>query len=168
MVKFEEAIAILLKNGCTEVKELGILTATYVPGEEYDSISVKLDTKVKRYLPDENNVYSLSESYTIPLLLSSVVRWFEYNGFGSIAPHIKKHPTSLETILPNCSINVVLQEVQANASYIDPFSERNPEKENEEDFDRIFYIVSKIELTKDAEKKLEKIDDFLLFGAPSK
>lgn len=168
MTRFEEAIATLLKNGCTETNELGILTASYHPGEVYDVISVKLDTKVRRYLPDENDNYSEGESYTIPLLLSTIVRWFEHNGYGSIAPHIKKHPTALETILPNCKIKVILQDVAANATYLDPFSEKTPEKENDEDFARIFYHVSKIDLTKKAEEKLEKIEDFLLFGAANR
>lgn len=166
MSKFEEAIATLLKNGCTKESGLVIKSSKVNAGEDYTTVNVTLkDKKIARYLPkdDDSDTYERSEAYTIPILLSSVVRAMRENDdLCRIASHAEAHPKCLEALLPGMKFDLVLQEVKAHATYADPFSEKTPEKENDEDYDRIFYHVSSLTHCKESEKIADKILDKIL------
>lgn len=166
MTKFEEAVATLLKNGCDKESNLVIKSSKVSVGEEYTMINVTLkDKKIARYLPkdDDDETYELSEAYTVPILLSSFIRAMrEHDTLCRIASHVDAHPQCLEALLPGMKIDIVLQEVKAHATYPDPFSEKSPEKENDEDYDRLFYHVSSLTHCKESEKIAEKILDKML------
>jgi len=147
MSKFQEAVATLLKNGCTHEQGLTISSVHVSEGDRYTTVNVTLeDKKLPRYLPvnEEKTEYERSEAYTVPILLSSVIRCMRNNTeLSRIASYLERKPIALEALLGGMKIDIVMQDVQANASYIDPFSEK-PEKENDEDYDRIFYHCTKL------------------------
>lgn len=167
MSKFKEAVATLLKNGCTEETGLVVKSAKVNVGDTYTTVSITFsnDRKIARYLPtdDDATVYERTESYTAPILISSFVRILkEDDELVRIASHVDAHPKCLEALLPGTKLDIVLQDVKAHATYSDPFSEKTPEKENDEDYDRIFYHISSLALNKKGQEVADKILDKIL------
>lgn len=160
MITFEEAVASLRKSGAKSEKDLVINNVTITEKENWTRVALTLNREVDGPVLDEDN-WTMGKTCVVYLSLYSIVNFLKnVEDTAAIASHIVHHPTSLQIILNGGKVEILQQEVKAQATYIDVFT--NEELEYECDHDSLFNHLVSIEFTDKGRKGIEKIENMLL------
>ena len=120
-----EIIKTLLTNGSEKVNNLKIKNVTITELEKYVRVSFTTDKKVKRYVDDSTGNFVEGESNIVVTSLFAVIATLRDNEKLSFAAnHILTHPHSLELLLNQGYIDVILEPVAAGTEYKNPWSEK--------------------------------------------
>lgn len=161
MRSFNEAVAALRKSGANEVKDLRVMNVTVTDCNSWTRIALTLDKEVGGFVADDEGNYSKGTTHVVFLSLYTVVGVLKNtDDTMAIASYVVNHPTALQVLLSGATITLLQQEVGANATYTNPFTEE--ECQHESDHDSIFNYIASIAFTDKALHNVEKIEDKLL------
>ena len=175
MSKFNETVSALRKaDGTKTINGLKIINVNVTAKTEYTLVTLTLDNDVPAYVKDkDSDSFLLKSSNVIFVTLYSLNAVLRNNDDSvSIVNYLQNRTNALASILLGSKIDIIQQTVsgkiideEGNAvasKYHDYW--RNEEIERSEDYDTIFNHVVNIEFTKKSLKKIDKIEDKLLFG----
>ena len=161
MITFEEAVASLRKAGAKSEKDLVIKNITVTERDGWTRVALTLNREVAGPVSDENGEWSMGMTNVIFLSLFSIAGVMKNTDDTlAIASYVVNHPTALQILLSGAKIEVLQQEVKANATYINAFT--GEEQEHDADHDSIFNHIVSIVLSDKGSKGIEKIEDKLL------
>ena len=161
MIKFEDAVATLRKNGCKEYKDVTVRNVTVKPLDSYTRVALTLDADVDGFVATDNGSYERGTTRVVFNSLYSLVALLKQNDDTmAIASHVATNPTSLQVLLSGAKITILQQEVAANATYTNAWT--GEEVQNENDHDSIFNHIVALSLSDKAQRAIEKIEDKLL------
>lgn len=161
MRTFSEGVAALRKSGAKEVKDLRIMNVTVTDCDSWTRIALTLDKEVDGFVADEEGNYSKGTTRVVFLSLYSIASVLKNtNDTLAIASYVVNHPTALQILLSGATITLLQQEIGANATYVNPFTEE--ETEHDADHDSIFNYIASVALSDKGNRAIEKIEDKLL------
>lgn len=161
MITFEEAVASLRKSGAKSEKDLIVKNVTVTDCDKWTRIALTLNREVNGSVSDEDGNWSIGKTCVVFLSLYSIIGLLKNTDDTlAIASYIASHPTALQILLITSKIELLQQEVKANATYLNHFT--GEEVEHESDHDSIFNHLVSIELSDKGRRAIEKIEDKLL------
>ena len=161
MRSFNEAVATLRKSGANEVKDLRVMNVTVTDCNSWTRVALTLDKEVGGFVADDEGNYSKGTTRVVFLSLYSIAGVLKNtDDTMAIASYVVNHPTALQVLLSGAQITLLQQEVGANATYTNPFTEE--ELQHESDHDSIFNYIASIVFSDKASRAIEKIEDKLL------
>ena len=161
MRSFNEAVAALRKSGANEVKDLRVVNVTVTEKDSWTRVALTLDKEVDGFVADDNGDYSKGKTRIVFLSLYTIAGVLKNtDDTMAIASYVVTHPTALQVLLSGATITILQQEVGANATYTNPFTEE--ELQHESDHDSIFNYIASVSLSDKASRAVEKIEDKLL------
>ena len=161
MIQFNDAVASLRKAGAKSETDVIVKNITIVDCNNWTKVALTLNREVDGAVSDEDGNWSIGKTNVVFMSLYSIVGTLKNTDDTiAIASYIAKHPTSLQIILSGAKIELLQQEVKANETYINAFT--NEEVEYESDHDSIFNHVVSIVISDKGHRAIEKIEDKLL------
>lgn len=161
MITFEEAVASLRKAGAKAEKGLIIKNVTVTDCDSWTRIALTLNREVAGPVSDEEGNWAMGTTNVVFLSLYSVIGVLKNTDDTiAVASYIASHPTALQVILNGATVEILQQEVKANATYVNAFT--GQETEHEADHDSLFNHLVSIEFTDRSRRAIEKIEDKLL------
>ena len=161
MIQFNDAVASLRKAGAKSETDVIVKNITIVDCNNWTKVALTLNREVDGAVTDEDGNWSIGKTNVVFMSLYSIVGTLKNTDDTiAIASYIAKHPTSLQIILSGAKIELLQQEVKANETYINAFT--NEEVEYESDHDSIFNHVVSIVISDKGHRAIEKIEDKLL------
>lgn len=161
MITFEEAVASLRKSGAKSEKDLIVKNVTVTEKDSWTRVALTLNRDVQGPVSDDEGNWSMGTTNVVFMSLYSIAGVLK-NTYDTlaIASYIVNHPTALQIILSCAKIEILQQEVKANATYINAFT--GEETEHESDHDSIFNYIVSLSLSDKGQRSIEKIEDKLL------
>ena len=160
MIKFDDAVAILRKNGAKSEK-VTVMNVTVVDRGNWTNIALTLNREVDGAVCDSEGQWSMGKTNVVFISFYSILRTLKNTDETIvITDHIAKNPTALQIIMNGANIEILQQEVKAHASYIDAF--KGEEVEHELDHDSLFNHLVSIAFSDKGQRAIEKIEDHLL------
>lgn len=161
MRSFNEAVAALRKSGANEVKDLRVMNVTVTEKDSWTRIALTLDKEVGGFVADDEGNYTKGTTRVVFLSLYTIAGVLKNtDDTMAIASYVVNHPTALQILLSGATITLLQQEVGANATYTNPFTEE--ELQHDSDHDSIFNYIASLNLSDKASRAVEKIEDKLL------
>lgn len=161
MISFNEAVASLRKAGAKEYKDVRVMNVTVTEKDSWTRIALTLDQEVDGFVSDDNGDYTKGTTRIVFLSLYSIAAVLKNNDDTlAIGSYIVNHPTALQILLSGAKIDLLQQEVAANATYLNHFT--GEEVEHQSDHDSIFTHIAAIALSDKGLRAVEKIEDKLL------
>ena len=161
MITFEEAVASLRKSGAKSEKNLAVMNVTVTDCDNWTRVALTLNREVAGPVSDEDGNWSMGTTRVVFMSLYSVLGTLKNTDDTlAIASYIASHPTALQILLSGAKIEILQQEVKANATYLNHFT--GEEVEHESDHDSIFNHIASVELSDKGRRAIEKIEDKLL------
>lgn len=161
MNTFEQAVASLRKAGAKEYKDVRVMNVTVTEKDSWTRIALTLDKEVDGFVNDDNGDYTKGTTRVVFLSLYSVAAVLKNNDDTlAIGSYVVNHPTALQVLLSGAKIDILQQEVAANATYLNHFT--GEEVEHQSDHDSIFTHIAAIALSDKGNNAVEKIEDKLL------
>lgn len=161
MRNFNEAVASLRKAGAKEYKDVRVMNVTVTEKDSWTRIALTLDKEVDGFVSDDNGDYTKGTTRVVFLSLYSVAAVLKNNDDTlAIGSYVVNHPTALQILLSGAKIDILQQEVAANATYLNHFT--GEEVEHQSDHDSIFTHIVAIALSDKGSRAVEKIEDKLL------
>lgn len=160
MVSFDNAVAILRKNGAKS-ETVTIVNVTVTDCKNWTRIALTLDREVDGPICDSEGNWTMGKTRVIFVSLYSILALLKNtNDTLAITGHIANHPTALQVVLVGAQGELLQQEVKAHATYINAFT--GEETEHESDHDSLFNHLVSVEFTDKGHRAIEKIEDKLL------
>ena len=160
MIQFNDAVAALRKSGAKS-ETVTIVNVTVTDCKNWTRIALTLNREVDGPVCDSEGNWSMGKTRVVFLSLYSVLSTLKNtNETLAITGHIADNPTALQVILCGAKVELLQQEVKANATYINAFT--GEEVEHESDHDSIFNHLVTIEFSDKGLRAIEKIEDKLL------
>ena len=160
MITFNDAVASLRKAGATS-ETVTIVNVTVTDLKTWTRIALTLNREVDGPVCDSEGNWSMGKTRVVFVSLYSILNLLKNtNETLAITNHIANNPTSLQIILSGAKGELLQQEVKANETYINAFT--NEEVEHDSDHDSLFNHLVSIEFTDKALRAIEKIEDKLL------
>ena len=161
MITFEEAVASLRKSGAKSEKDLIVKNVTVTEKDSWTRVALTLNRDVQGPVSDDEGNWSMGTTNVVFMSLYSIAGVLKNtNDTLAIASHVVNHPTALQILLSGAKIEILQQEVKANATYINAFT--GEETEHESDHDSIFNHIVSLSLSDKGQRGVEKIEDNLL------
>lgn len=161
MITFEEAVASLRKSGAKSEKDLIVNNVTVTEKDSWTRVALTLNRDVQGPVSDDEGNWSMGTTNVVFMSLYSIAGVLKNtDDTRAIASYVVNHPTSLQIILSGAKIEILQQEVKANATYINAFT--GEETEHESDHDSIFNHIVSLSLSDKGQRGIEKIEDKLL------
>lgn len=161
MNTFEQAVASLRKAGAKEYKEVRVVNVTVTDKNSWTRVALTLDKEVDGYVDDGNGNYSKGSTRIVFLSLYSIAGVMKNTDSTlAIASYVVNHPTALQVLLSGAKVDLLQQEVAANATYLNHFT--GEEVQHESDHDSIFTHIASLVLSDKGNNAVEKIEDKLL------
>lgn len=161
MITFEEAVASLRKSGAKSEKDLIVKNVTVTEKDSWTRVALTLNRDVQGPVSDDNGDWSMGTTNVVFMSLYSIAGVLKNTDDTlAIASYVVNHPTALQIILSGAKIEILQQEVKANATYINAFT--GEETEHESDHDSIFNHIVSLSLSDKGQRSIEKIEDKLL------
>lgn len=161
MRSFNEAVASLRKAGAKEYKDVRVMNVTVTEKDSWTRIALTLDQEVDGFVSDDNGDYTKGTTRIVFLSLYSIAAVLKNNDDTlAIGSYVVNHPTALQILLSGAKIDILQQEVAANATYLNHFT--GEEVEHQSDHDSIFTRIVAIALSDKGLRAVEKIEDKLL------
>lgn len=120
-MKKEDAVATLLKNGATTVKNVhanGVSVNTDAGSLEKSYVTFQLDKPVKKLDKDGNEIEITKTTISLISVLGAVA---DVIG-SSVKHHCQRCPEALETILEDSNFDIIQEKVEPGL-HVNPFSE---------------------------------------------
>lgn len=160
MISFNDAVASLRKAGAKS-ETVTIMNVTVKDCDTWTRIALTLDKEVMGYVADEAGNYSKGTTRVVFLSLYSIAGVLKNTDDTlAIASYVVAHPTALQILLSGAKVELLQEEIAANATYTNHFT--GEEVENESDHDSIFNHIVSIALSDKGLRAVEKIEDKLL------
>ena len=161
MITFEEAVASLRKSGAKSEKDLIVKNVTVTEKDSWTRVALTLNREVAGPVSDDEGNWSMGTTNVVFMSLYSIAGVLKNTDDTlAIASYAVNHPTALQIILSGAKIEILQQEVKANATYINAFT--GEETEHESDHDSIFNHIVSLSLSDKGQRGIEKIEDKLL------
>ena len=161
MITFEEAVASLRKSGAKSEKDLIVRNVTVTKKDSWTCVALTLNRDVQGPVSDDEGNWSIGTTNVVFMSLYSIAGVLKNtDDTRAIASYVVNHPTSLQILLSGAKIEILQQEVKANATYINAFT--GEETEHESDHDSIFNHIVSLSLSDKGQRGIEKIEDKLL------
>lgn len=160
MRSFSEGVAALRKSGAkSEVVIIKNVNVTAL--DNWTRISLTLDKEVSGFVQNEESDFVKGTTRVIFVSLYTVLAALKDNDDTmAIASHCGTHPSALQVLLSGAKMEVLQQEMTANQTYINPFTEK--ENEFDSDHDSIFNYIASIDLSDKGRKALDVVEMKLL------
>ena len=159
MINFNDAVAVLRKNGASE--NVTIVNVTVTSLDKWTRIALTLNSEVNGAVSDSEGNFSIGKTRVIFISLYSILGLLKNTDETlAIASHIANHPTALQVILVGAKIELIQQEVKAHSTYTNFFT--GEESEHDYDHDSIFNHIVSIDFTEKSRRAIERIEDKLL------
>ena len=160
MINFNDAVASLRKAGATS-ENVTIMNVTVKDCDKWTRIALTLDKEVMGYVADEDGEYRKGTTRVVFISLYSIASVLKNtDDTRAIASYVVDHPTALQVILSSAKVELLQEEIAANATYINHFT--GEEVENESDHDSIFNHLVSVTLSDKGLRAIEKIEVKLL------
>ena len=160
MVSFDNAVAALRKSGAKS-ENVTIMNVIVKNCDTWTRIVLTLDKDVMGYVADENGEYRKGTTHVVFLSLYSIIDLLKNtDDTRAIASYVVAHPTALQILLSSAKVELLQEEIAANATYVNHFT--GEEVENESDHNSIFNHIVTITLSDKGLKTVERIEDKLL------
>lgn len=160
MISFDNAVASLRKAGAKS-ENVTIMNVFVKDCDNWTRIALTLDKEVMGYVADAEGNWTLGKTHVIFLSLYSIVDTLKNSDdTRAIASYVVAHPTALQILLSSAKVELLQEEIAANATYINHFT--GEEVENESDHNSIFNYIVSIVLSDKGLRTVEKIEDKLL------
>ena len=120
-MKKEDAVATLLKNGATKIKDVhanGVSVNTDAGSMEKSYVTFQLDKPVKKLDKDGNEIEITKTTISLISVLGAVA---DVIG-SSVKHHCQRCPEALETILEDANFDIIQEKVNPGL-HVNPFSE---------------------------------------------
>lgn len=161
MITFNEAVASLRKAGAKSEKNVTVMNVTVTDCESWTRVALTLNREVAGPVSDEEGNWTMGTTRVVFMSLYSILGTLKNTEDTlAIASYVASHPTALQILLSGAKMEILQQEVKANATYLNHFT--GEEVEHDSDHDSIFNHVVSVELTDKARRAIEKIEDKLL------
>lgn len=161
MINFNDAVAALRKSGAKSETDLVIKNVTVVDCKNWTRIGLTLDREVDGAVSDAEGNWTIGKTRVVFISFYSILGTLKnINDTVAITGHIADNPTSLQIILNGAKIELLQQEVKANATYLNHFT--GEETEHDSDHDSLFNYLVSVELSDKGRRAVEKIEDKLL------
>ena len=160
MINFNDAVASLRKAGAKS-ETVTICNVTITDCKNWTRIALTLNREVDGPICDSEGQWAMGKTRVVSLSLYSIIGLLKNtNDTLAITGHIADNPTALQIILCGAKVELLQQEVKANATYINAFT--GEEVEHESDHDSIFNNIVSIEFTEKGNRAIEKIEDKII------
>lgn len=161
MITFEEAVASLHKAGAKPEKDLVVKNVTVTDCDSWTRVALTLNREVAGPVSDAEGNWSMDQTRVIFLSLYSVLGLLKNTDETlAIASYVATQPTALQIILSGAKVEILQQEVEAHATYVNAFT--GEETEHDSDHDSLFNHLVSVEFTDKGRRAIEKIEDKLL------
>lgn len=161
MITFNEAVASLRKAGAKSEKDLTITNVTVTDKDTWTRVALTLNREIAGPVSDEDGNWSMGTTRVVFLSLYSVAGVLKNTDETlAIASYVVNHPTALSVLLSGAKVEILQQEVKANATYLNHFT--GEEVEHEADHDSVFNHIASIVFSDKGSRAIEKIEDKLL------
>ena len=161
MIQFNDAVAILRKNGAKSETDLVVKNVTVADRGNWTNIALTLNREVDGPVCDIEGQWAMGKTNVVFISFYNILRTLKNTDETiAITNHIAKNPTSLQIILNGAKIEILQQEVKAHASYIDVF--KGEETYYDSDHDSLFNHLISIDFSDKGRKAIERIEDHLL------
>lgn len=144
----------LLATGAKKIANIRVRSSIVTNQDNYDMVSLSLETAVPGYVADGEGVYHRGETRTVfasTYALSAILK--ESDDTAWAANQLTKNPKAFEVILAGSKIDIIQEDVTADVLYKNPFSQSTAEGSSL-GHDTIISHVVKIELCANAKKML--------------
>ena len=160
MISFNDAVASLRKAGAKS-EHVTIVNVTVKDCDTWTRICLTLDKEVDGYVADAEGNWILGKTRIVSMSLYSIAGVLKNtDDTRAIASYVVDHPTALQILLSSAKVEILQQEIAANETYVNAFT--NEETEYESDHDSLFNHIVSIDLSDKGRKAVEKIEDKLL------
>lgn len=160
MRTFNDGVAALRKSGAN-AETVSVKNVNISVLDNWTRVSLTLDREVTGFISDDEGNFVKGGTTVIFVSLYTILAALKANDDTmAIANHVGQHPSALQIILSGAKIELLQQEIGANATYTNPFTEE--ECEHRSDHDSIFNYVASIQLSDKGRNAVEVVEMKLL------